>query len=195
LLLQTRYAESESEFERAIELNPDSFEAHYFFARACIHQGKHEMAARLFQRAAQLDPDDCQAAALLPQVFAELGDKEQEKRWLQEGIRRGQRRLELNPDDVRTLYLTGVMAAKAGDRERALELADRTRTVAPDSATVNYNLACLYAQMGEIDKALETLEASAASPGIINRDWVKHDADLIALREHPRFKAILESLP
>jgi len=194
LLLQSRYAESASEFEQAIELNPDSFEAHYFFARACIHQGKYEMAARLFQRAAQLDPDDCQSAALLPQVFAALGDKEQEMRWLKEGMRRGQRRLELNPDDVRTLYLTGVMAAKAGDRERALELADRTRTLAPDSATVNYNLACLYAQIGETDKALETLEACTAATGIINRDWVQHDSDLIALREHPRFKAILESL-
>ena len=35
-----RYAEAETEFEKAISLDPNSFEAHYFYARACVFQGK-----------------------------------------------------------------------------------------------------------------------------------------------------------
>src|SRR5207248_3661715 len=36
------YAEAETDFEKAISLDPNSFEAHYFYARACVFQGKIE---------------------------------------------------------------------------------------------------------------------------------------------------------
>jgi len=193
LMLLTRFEESEQEFEQAISLNRDSFEAHYFYARACVHQGKYEMAATLFERAALLDPDDCQSAAFMPQVLRELGRTEEESSWREEAIRRGMRRLELHPDDVRAMYLTGVLYAKSGDKARALELADRVLALEPDASIVQYNLACLYAQCGNIEKALDCLEASSV-PGLANRGWVLHDSDLDPLRSHPRFKAVLEHL-
>ncbi len=193
LMLLTRFEESEQEFEQAISLNRDSFEAHYFYARACVHQGKFEMAAKLFERAALLDPEDCQSAAFIPQVLKELGRTEEELSWREEAIRRGLRRLELHPDDVRAMYLTGVLFAKAGDLARAIELADRVLALEPDASVVQYNLACLYAQCGNIEKALDCLEASAV-PGLANRGWVEHDSDLDPLRGHPRFQAVLDHL-
>src|SRR5438105_4662663 len=39
-----RYAEAEAEFEKAISLDPNSYEAHYFYARDRVFQGKFEQA-------------------------------------------------------------------------------------------------------------------------------------------------------
>lgn len=63
----------------------------------------------------------------------------------------------------------------------------------PDASVVQYNLACLYAQCGNIDKALDCLEASSV-PGLANKGWVQHDSDLDPLRDHPRFQAVLDHL-
>ena len=54
-----------AEFEKAIALDPNSFEGHYFYARACFAQGKLERAAALFERAAEIKPDDYQSVCLL----------------------------------------------------------------------------------------------------------------------------------
>lgn len=193
LMLLTEFEKSEREFEQAISLNRDSFEAHYFYARACVHQGKYEMAAKLFERASELDPDDVQSAAFIPQVLRELDRPEEENLWRDEAIKRGERRLELYPDDVRAMYLTGVLYAKKGDKDKALEMADRTMALEPDASVVQYNLACLYAQCGDTEKALDCLETSSI-PGLANKGWVQHDSDLDPIRHHPRFQKVLESL-
>jgi adenylate cyclase len=193
LMLLTEFEQSEQEFEQAISLNRDSFEAHYFYARACVHQGKYEMAAKLFERASELDPEDVQSAAFIPQVLRELGRTDEEAFWRDEAIRRGERRLELYPDDVRAMYLTGVLYAKSGNREKALAMADRALALQPEASVVQYNLACLYAQCGDVEKGLDCLEASSV-PGLANKGWVQHDSDLNPLRDHPRFQKVLENL-
>lgn len=193
LMLQGRFQESTEAFQRAIALNPDSFEAHYFYARACVHQGDYAAAARLFEQAARIDPDDYQSAAFLPQVLRELERSTEEITWRDEAIRRGLKRLELQPDDVRAMYLLGVLFAKSGNLDKARELADQVMALEPAASVVQYNLACLYAQCGEIEKGLDCLEASSAQ-GLANRGWVLHDSDLAPLREHPRFQAILQRL-
>src|SRR5437870_6875674 len=53
LSLGQRYDEAMAEFDQSIALDPNSFEAHYFYARACVSQGKLERAAALFERAAE----------------------------------------------------------------------------------------------------------------------------------------------
>ena len=73
LSLGKRYEEATAEFERAIALDPNSFEAHYFYGRACFTQGKLERAATLFERAAEIKPDDYQSLCLLIQIYRSLG--------------------------------------------------------------------------------------------------------------------------
>src|SRR5436190_1287621 len=48
-----RYDEAAAEFEKAISLDPNSFEAYYFYARARVFEGKIEEATKLFERAAE----------------------------------------------------------------------------------------------------------------------------------------------
>jgi len=192
-LLMQSWENSEKEFTRAIELDPNNFEAHYFFARACFHQGKMERAAELFKRAAEINPLDYQCTAFLPQVYVDLGDKDSEKYWLKEAIRRGTRQLESNPDDVRALYLTGCLLARSGEPERGMELGKRAMALRPDASIVNYNLGCLFALSGNPDRALECLKASTEI-GRSTVSWLQHDTDLDSLRDDPRFQEIIDSL-
>ena len=50
LSLGKRYEEAEKEFEQATTLDPNSFEAHYLYGRACFAQGELERTAALLER-------------------------------------------------------------------------------------------------------------------------------------------------
>src|SRR6266516_7856789 len=52
--LEKRYDQAMAEFKQAIALDPDSFEGHYFFGRACVTQGNLERATALFERVAEI---------------------------------------------------------------------------------------------------------------------------------------------
>ena len=80
LALAQRYPEAVQEFDKAIALDPNSFETYYFYARAAFAQGEEEKAANLFKRAAEIKPDDYQTLCLLVPIYKSLGRKE-ESRW------------------------------------------------------------------------------------------------------------------
>ena len=60
----------------------------------------------------------------------------------------------------------------------------------PDEPMVLYNVACVYALMGQTDEALTCLE-KAVMRGYAHKQWIEHDSDLNSLRVHPRFQALL----
>lgn len=51
----------------------------------------------------------------------------------------------------------------------------------------------IYSLAGETDKALETLEMSIEA-GIADPTWMELDSDLDHVRDHPRFRALLERI-
>ena len=65
---------------------------------------------------------------------------------------------------------------------------------APDDPAVWYNVACMYACMGETERALAYLEKSIGS-GTGGREWTKHDPDFDSIRDDPRFQALVAKLP
>ena len=62
----------------------------------------------------------------------------------------------------------------------------------PDDTHIKYNGACMWAQLGEADKALDLLEQWASHVGRENKDWMQEDPDLESLRDLPRYKKIVE---
>jgi adenylate cyclase len=79
---------------------------------------------------------------------------------------------------------------EAGQTEKGLEWLRRAEEGDPDDALNLYNIACVYANLGEIEKAIDYLEQSVRK-GMVQMDWITHDTDLDNLRDHPRFKALL----
>jgi len=111
-----------------------------------------------------------------------------------EGIRRAERLLDIDPHNVRALSLGAVALVNAGDRERALEWCRRAiETGAPGDPSAYINIGCTYLKLGDIDAALDSLE-NAFGRGCGKRDWVDHDPDYDPVRDHPRFRAMLEKL-
>jgi adenylate cyclase len=53
-----------------------------------------------------------------------------------------------------------------------------------------YNAACMYVSLGESDRALDALRQAVES-GYTNFGWMQNDPDLMSLREHPDFVALM----
>jgi adenylate cyclase len=192
LSLEQRYEEAMAEFEKAIALDPNSFEGYYFYARACFAEGKLERAAALFERAAEIKPDDYQSVCLLIQIYRSLGRDGEKESAARRGIERAERELTLHPDNPRPAYLGAAALVALGQNDRAKEWLARTLAIDPDDILTQYNAACIYSRLGEIDTAFDLLERLLPHANHETKAWIKHDSDFDPLREHPRYQKVLE---
>jgi adenylate cyclase len=189
-----RYAEAEIEFEKAIGLDPNSFEAHYFYARACVFQGKIEQTTVLFERAAAIKPDDYASVCILVQFYNSLGRKQDAKEAARKGAKLAERQLILHPDDAKAAELGSGSLIEIGEFDRAREWIARALSLEPDNPVTHYNAACGYAMLGDIDKAFELLERGILIGGPEWGRWVEHDSMLDPVRHDPRYQALLETI-
>jgi tetratricopeptide (TPR) repeat protein len=193
LSLSGRYDEAASEFEDAIRLNPNLFEAYYYFARSRFAHGDIERSAELFQKAADVRQEDFQSPMLLSQSLRMLGREKEGWEASFEGVRRVEHALVLNPVDSRALSLGSVHLFEIGQLERAMEWSHRSLELYPDDVSTLVNGACLRAKTGQKEAALGLLERVFAR-GWGKRDWVEHDPDYDSLRDDPRFQRLLARL-
>jgi serine/threonine protein kinase/tetratricopeptide (TPR) repeat protein len=193
LSLAKKHTEAQHEFETAIRLEPELFEAYYLYARDCFAQGKIEKAIGLFEKASDVNPEDYQSPLLSAPMYEALGQKSVADASRRKGIKIVTERLRLNPGDVRALYMGANGLVALGEVEKALEWASLARVMEPNEPMVLYNVACIYSVAGKIEEALDCLE-KAAETGLSQREWYEHDSDLDPLRDHPRFKVLLDRL-
>ncbi len=194
LSLMHRYGEGTQEFEKAIALDPNSYEAHYLYARASFAQGDLERAATLFERAAEIKPDDYQSPCLLIQVYRSLGRDQESKDAARKGVKLAERELTFHAEDPRPAHLGAAALVELGETDRAREWISRALAIDPDDPLTQYNVACGYTTLGDIDAAFDLLERSLPRAGPELAQWVKHDSDFDPLRSHPRYQKILEMI-
>lgn len=188
-----QFDEAEVEFEKAIAINPGLFEPIHHYAQMARSRGDGQLAAKLFERAAAVRPEDYQAISLAANMYEALGEFKQAARAAKEAQARVERAVELNPGDSRALVLGAGNLLCLGEEQEALKWIARAQAVDPDSNGVMYNSACFYAKLGKTDKALEFAE-KALEKGSRNKRYWETDADFDSIRDHPRFKAILERM-
>jgi adenylate cyclase len=193
LSVKEHYDEAEREFETAILLNPALFEAYYFYARDCVARGKIAKAARLFTQACEVNPSDYQSPSLLMRMYMELDRPKDAEAAGRRCVEIVEKHLERHPDDARALYLGAGSLASLGETGRAKDWASRALDTEREEPAVLYNVACVFAQLGEPEQALEALEKSIGM-GFGYRAWIENDTDLVSLRDEPRFAKLLDSL-
>ncbi|MFP3938831.1 MAG: TPR end-of-group domain-containing protein [Thermoanaerobaculia bacterium] len=188
-----RHDEAEAELERSRELDPGLFDAYYFHARVCWSRGDLERAADLLEQASAVEPEDFVAPALLVQAYRGLGLEERRREAARRARRLAEEYLVDHPDDTRALCLGSQASLVLGDADRAEALIRRTREIDPDETCTLYNTACLRATQGRGEEALDLLERAVRS-GYRHRAWTENDPDLASLREHSRFRSLLDRM-
>jgi adenylate cyclase len=103
------------------------------------------------------------------------------------------RQLESNPDDVRAIYMGAGDMIALGRTEEGLLWGERALAIDPRDPGTLYNVACLYSNVRRIQRSLDLLE-QAVDVGFAQKEWIEHDSDLEAVRNEPRFKAIVKRL-
>src|SRR5207248_10877905 len=79
------------------------------------------------------------------------------------------------------------------EKDRAREWAARALAIDPDDVMIQYNVACVYSLLGDLEQAFDLLERLLPNAGYeLKHGWIKHDSDLDPLRSHPRFQKIME---
>ena len=186
-----RSEESTAAFERALELDPNSFEANLAYARHSRGMGELEQAARLFTRALEVQPDDYQAPILMESILRALGRTEEADKYARLGLKRAEEALHLHPEGSRPAQLGCCAHARLGHGQEAVRWIERALWIDPDDAQAQYNVACAWSILEEPEKALDMLDAWAQQRGVLAKNWLEQDPDLIPIRSHPRYAALL----
>jgi tetratricopeptide (TPR) repeat protein len=126
-------------------------------------------------------------------VYRSLDREEDAVEAHRRGIEKARRHLEINPEDVRALYMCGGALVDIGQVDEGLELVKRAVTISPNETGLLYNVACIYSTLGRSDEALDHLERSVKA-GYNHQAWIENDSDFDPIREHPRFRAVLEQI-
>ena len=189
-----RRDEAEAAFERALALDPNHFEANLFFARFLMRWDEMERSIPYQLRAMEMNPDDYQAPIQLEQALRAAGRAEEGISYARLGLKRAEEALRRHPESSRPAQLGAAVLASMGESEQAKRWLERALAIDPDDPHIGYNAACVWAQLGDLDKAFDYLALWASHSGLENRDWMLHDPDLDAIRADPRYSKLLETL-
>ncbi len=95
------------------------------------------------------------------------------------------------PDNGRMWYRLGVCYQSLGNHEKALNAYQTAQAKGVPVGIVGYNLAAVFATMGQTDKALDEL-GDAIKQGYNQPDQMSSDPNLQSLHADPRFAALVE---
>jgi tetratricopeptide (TPR) repeat protein len=95
-------------------------------------------------------------------------------------------------DSVEVLRILAELVSRKGLLKRAVELDHRLVGLMPDDFLARYNLACSLARAGRSDEAIDAL-SRAILLGYDDLTHMETDPDLESLRDHPDFRALLDT--
>ncbi len=215
-----QWPDAEREFKRAIELNPNYPTAFHFYCVLLRYLGRSDEAAEMIKRAHELDPlssvistnhaasygirKDYEGMAenyrkvveldpAFPAGHIGLGVAYVKLGRGAEGIASIEKGVELTNRSSNGLANLGFGYALAGNRSQALSIAKELEERYEKREVAGWNIAGVYAALGEKDKAFEWLEKD-----VQNRrgelGGIRFGLSFESIRDDPRFKDILKRM-
>ncbi|SCW73946.1 adenylate cyclase [Rhizobium mongolense subsp. loessense] len=178
-------------FERALALEPNLYEANFHYARFFFMRGDFANAVRYFTRAAHIRTDDYVSPIHLMSAHRSLGRMSETENWAKLGLLRAERALNLSPENSGPAHRGALALAHLGDRARARDWAARAIAIDPDDIVAQYNLACVYSVLGDVDEAIDILEKLMPRSSVYHIKWFDNDSDLDNIRSDQRFQKLL----
>jgi TolB-like protein/Tfp pilus assembly protein PilF len=221
LLFDFKLSQSEQEFRRAIELNPNYATAHHWFGNSLlVTLGRFDEGIKEGQRAIELDP-----LSLI--INADLGSTLMIGRRYDEAIAQLRKTLALDgnfayarwnlgealylkgdvnaaiaeyekagvlDDDPEILALLGRAYAETGRKERALECLEKLKAAEGRGYVRNYLFTIIYIGLGDKGTALDYLEKARDGGETPDTTWLKVDPIFDPLRNEPRFQQLVAQI-
>lgn len=210
-----------TEFERAIQLNPNYSTAHHWFSNGPWQAlGQFDRAIAEGKRAIELDPLSLICNADLSWVYFNarrygdaiaqarktiemepgfylahqyLGQALQFNDQLAEAIAEYRKGFELS-DDPATLAFLGQACAYAGQRDEAQKILARLTNEAKSRYVQAYSFALMFKALGDKQRAIDELERSYREKAGSEISDVRVDPHLDELRGDPRFEVLAERI-
>ncbi len=156
---------AEAEFNRAIEIEPNSTPSNYFIAAFYAVRGDRDKALTYLQRTSKIDPASLWVNNFACELYRYFG-------LYDEAIAAGERALQLDPTFAH--YGEPALAALYREMRRfdeAIALYEKTREF---NGRPGFGLAITYARMNRREEALNTLNAAIAGWGYRPGDAIAH---------------------
>ena len=210
---------AEKHYQRALDLDPKSADAHYAFAHLLSNSGRHERALAEIKLARELDPLSLRINALDGQIlfFAKDYDNALDRLqktidldasfWLShifisrvytekgmhsEAVEEAKKAGELSRNSQSQAYRAYALA-KWGKLSEAREVLNELLKLSTETYVPPYNIAVAYNAVGETQKALDYLEK-----GFSDRDvrmvFLKVEPQWDSLRSEPRFVDLIKRM-
>lgn len=207
------WAAAEREFKRAIELDPDSGDAHGYYSWFLSAMGRSDEAVKEARLLVQMDPlstggngnlgsvlvfthrwDEAiqelrYAIDLDPNYWFDynfLGRAYEQKGRLPEAIEAFRHGLTLEGNTELWAGLGHAYAA-SGDRGEAYKVLDKLKEISTQRYVAPYNVAVIYAGLGEKDAAFDWLKRAYNDRSYLLAVYLNTDSRLDSLRSDPRF--------
>jgi len=189
-----RFEEANIEFDKGVELDPNSFEVHFLSARPTFMQGKIERAVEFLERAAEINPADYKPPALSIHMYRSLGRESDCKAAARKTVELAERELVSNPEDPRPALAGALALLELGEKDRAKDWTTRAQAIENEDPITLYNIACVYSHLGQPEPAFDLLERVIGNKRPMWKDWIQNDSDLDGIRNHPRYQRLLEQI-
>ena len=207
-------AKAREKFAEALKIKPDKHEALYNWGVALSEEAKglsgkaqtekYAQAGEKYAEALKIKPDKHEAlynwgVALSEEAKGLIG-KAQTEKYAQAGEKFAEA-LKIKPDKHETLSNWGAalseeakgLSGKARE-EKLVKAASKLNVGRQITGRAVYNVACAHALSGDIDSALDELDACLTDGTLPTSDHLAQDEDMDPLRDEPRYKAIMEKL-
>jgi TolB-like protein/Flp pilus assembly protein TadD len=165
---------------RAVVLDPLNRDSHRSLGRMLYFGRQNSEAIAAFRDALALDPEDPTAYAFLGVTYYALSDLE-----------RARASCESKPDDWRNEWCLAITYNRLGRHADAEAELAKIKAALGDAAAYQY--ATIYAQWGNVPKALDWLDTALRlrDPGL---ELLKIDPVMDPLRKEPRFQSVMREL-
>ncbi len=184
-----RYEDAERLTRAAIARKRDCEGAYYLMLRALFSAGKYEEVAALKEEAIEAAGSDYNVYVPITNALGAMGREaakgEVRQRWLQAL----ESHLREVPEDARARILLANLYAQEGRPDDSVREANLAMVLRPNEATVLYNAACTFANIGRRAEAIEALQ-KAWEAGFKDADWTRRDPDLASLHGDPEFERL-----
>ena len=171
---------AEAEFNRAVELEPNSTPSNYFIAALHAARGDRDKALAYLRRTARIDPASLWVSNFACELYRYFG-------LYDEALAAGERALQLDPAFAYSEPLLAALFREMGRFDEAIALYQRAESLRGRSG---FGLAITYARMNRDADARKTLKAAMAGRKYTPGDAVAHV--YVALHDYDTAMAELE---